>query len=438
MITKIFQVKAVLAVLVLFIIQSVSAQDTMDPLGMMLTWQRDPTTTMTIDWYTQDAAAPVVVNYRARGASEWLQTRGDTRAFPFTDRHIHRVELTGLQPDTEYEFRIEGFNRIRLLRTMPDDVVERAVKFVAGGDIRHDVRWQEQTSRQAMKFEPDFVMWGGDLAYADGREDRAYRWFELLNATMHTLVTPTGRSVPVLASNGNHEVRGGYYRSNDHELRRDFPAYTQADGSRAQIAPYYFALFAFPGQPGYGVMDFGNYLSVILLDSDHTNPIGGQQADWLRSTLAARTNVPHVFPIYHVGGFPSVRNPNGTTHRNVREHWVPLFEQFNVRVVFENHDHVFKRTFPIRNGQISRDGVVYIGDGAWGTDTRELGRDHTEHAWYLERAASQRHAIVGVLQGSHQQFLVVNELGEIIDEYPRISLPDSGGNIAERWIERKD
>lgn len=425
--------------LILLFTSPVMAQELRDPLGMLLTWQQDPTTTMTIDWHTRNANESVVVRYRvAAEGGEWASTLGDTRPFPYSDRFIHRVELTGLQADTEYQFQVNEFTRLRKFRTMPQTITDRAVKFVAGGDVRHDIDWADQTARQVMKYEPDFVLWGGDMAYADGRADRVERWYELLDTTMQVLVTPTGRMVPVLASNGNHEVKGGYYRNNDHEQRRDFPPYTQTNGSRAQIAPYYYSLFAFPGQPGYGVMDVGDYLSVVLLDTDHTNPIGGQQTDWLKGVLAARTGVPHVFPIYHVGGFPSVRNPNGLTHRNVREHWVPLFESSSVRVVFENHDHVFKRTFPIRNGGISSDGVVYMGDGAWGTSTRELGRDHTEHAWYLDRAASQRHAIIGVLQGSHQQFLTVNEHGEVIDEYPRLTLPDGGGNIAERWLPQSE
>ncbi len=55
-----------------------------------------------------------------------------------------------------------------------------------------------------------------------------------------------------------------------------------------------------PGPQGYNVLDCGNYLSLLLLDSGHTHPVEGAQTDWLKQTLAARQHVSHVFPVYHV------------------------------------------------------------------------------------------------------------------------------------------
>ena len=79
-------------------------------LGLILTWQQDPTTTMTIDWHTCPDADPSTVEYRKLGSDEnWIRMAGDQHAFPFSERVIHRVELTGLSPDTEYQFRFSEF-----------------------------------------------------------------------------------------------------------------------------------------------------------------------------------------------------------------------------------------------------------------------------------------------------------------------------------------
>jgi len=392
---------------------------TADPLGLLLTWQQDPTTTITIDWYTDDPNAMRTLLYKAVDTEEWQSVNSDRFPFPFSDRTIHRVELTGLTAESTYHFRIGDEGRIRLFRTMPE-TTKRPIRFAAGGDVRHRADWMDRTNRRAAAYDVDFVVWGGDLAYADGREDRLYRWFEFLDSTMNTLVTADGRVIPVLAAIGNHEVRGGYYHRNDHERREHLPAYTQTDESRSQIAPYYYSLFAFPGQPGYGVLDFGDYMSILLLDTDHSNPIEGAQTEWLEQVLAERQEVPHLFPNYHVPAYPSVRSPEGTTQTRVRNEWVPLFEQYGVRMVFEAHDHIYKRTFPIRNGQTDSRGIVYIGDGSWGVGTRTIGRDHGDNgpAWYLKRAAEERHAIIVTIQGSHQHVLVINENGQVIDEYP--------------------
>jgi hypothetical protein len=164
--------------------------------------------------------------------------------------------------------------------------------------------------------------------------------------------------IPVVAAIGNHVVWGGY-------LDRH-PGYVQTVIWRQRIAQVFYQVFPFTGQPGYAALDFADYLSLVFLDTDHTNPIDGQQKDWLKHTLAARNDGRHLFPVYHVTAYPSLRAYGDKTQTRVREHWVPLFEAHNVKVAFEHHDHLYKRTEPIRNGKVDPSGVVYIGDGSFG------------------------------------------------------------------------
>lgn len=404
-------------------------------LGLVLTWQQDPTTTMTIDWHTGPDANPSSMEYRElNGDDGWKRVAGQQHEFPFSDRLIHRVELTGLSPDTEYQFRFHDHSLPRKFRTMPLEP-HRPIRFAMGGDVRHRPDFMERTNRWAATYDPDFIVWGGDLAYADGRQDRLDRWYEFLEVMKHSLVTPDGRVIPVLAGIGNHEVAGGYHDRDDHDRREGFPPYRQVDESRALIAPYFFSLFAFPGQPGYNVLDFGNYLSIILLDSDHANPVKGEQTVWLQNVLEERSHVTHIIPTYHLAAWPSVRNPDSGRLQELRELWHPLFEKHGISVVFENHDHAYKRTHPIRNGKIDPDGIVYMGDGAWGVNTRAIGGSHREHAWYLKRASSERHFILGTIHGRLAHYVVINEFGDIIDEYPRTSHTDRHKNqMAPLWV----
>jgi len=386
---------------------------TREPACLILTWQRDPTTTMTIDWHTAApdadlASAPrAMLRYkRADGDSnDWNEANGESHPFPFSDRMIHRVELTSLTPSADYHFKLEGFDRRYSFRTMPAELTEPLV-FATGGDVRHRQQWMERTNTIAMQHDPQFIVWGGDLAYANGRKENLDRWMEWCDAVMNTLITDDGRVIPIIVGIGNHEVDGGYY------FRAD--RYEDSDAGRARIAPYFYSLFAFPGQPGYGVLDFGNYLSIVLLDTDHANPIEGRQTRWLQSALAHRRHVSHVIPVYHVPAYPSHRPYDGRVPSNVRTHFIPLFEQHHVRIAFANHDHAYKRTHPIRNGRISPDGIVYVGDGAWGVSTRS-GDSRDE--WYIDQFASVRHAIIVTLRGEEQHLLMVNEHGDIIDEY---------------------
>jgi hypothetical protein len=218
-----------------------------------------------------------------------------------------------------------------------------------------------------------------------------------------TLIAEDGRVIPILVAIGNHEVQGGFHHRHDD--------YEQTDVWRERFATYFYSLFAFPGQPGYNVIDFGDYMSLIALDTFHTNPIEGEQTQWLERTLSQRVDVPHVFPFYHIPAY-GVSTSSGP----MRRHVVPLFEKYGVRIAFENHGHVYKRTHPIRDGKISEDGIVYVGDGAWGVNLKPV-RDR----WYLAKAQSVHHFIVVTIHRDQRSLLMVDADGNIIDRFPESS-----------------
>ncbi|MCC5833981.1 MAG: hypothetical protein JJU20_04535 [Opitutales bacterium] len=361
------------------------------------------------------APSPMELHYREHGSSDAFEsvTAELTQMQHWNEYFLHRIELTGLSADTLYRFRLGEHEKEYAFRTMPTEN-DRPIRFAAGGDTRHRQSWMEQVNRQAMKYDLDFIAWGGDFAYADGLHELLYRWEEWFDAIENTLITEDGRLIPIVGTIGNHEVQGGYYTRHED--------YQQTNEWRMRIAPYYYQLFAFPGQPGWGVLDFGNYLSMPVLDTNHSNPIAGKQTEWLAETLAERKGrFTHIMPMYHVPAYPSVRNFEGGTSVQVREHWLHLFEEAGVQVAFENHDHVYKRTHPIRGGSVDREGITYIGDGAWGVAVRPT--HPVRETWYLARAESMRHAIIVTIEGPHMHFEVIDEDGHIIDDF-RISKPE--------------
>ena len=380
------------------------------PKGLFLTWQQDPLTTMTIDWHTIGEGYVSELQYREQGTEDWKQTSGAAHPFPFSDRDIHRVELTGLNPGTTYEFQLDQMPRVYHFRTMPENLIE-PLTFVTGGDTRTDKAWMDEANEQAMRFDPDFIVWGGDLAYADADPRLIDNWYEWYYSIMETLITENGRVIPIIVAIGNHEVTwlprlertGGLHLAEEH-------------GWENHDAVFFYDLFAFPEEPGYGVLDFGDYLSIIILNTDHGEPVIGPQTDWLKDRLAERQDIPHVFPVYHVPAYPSVRDFDTWTSPEVRDYWTPLFDRYGVKIAFEHHDHAYKRTPPIRGGEIDGRGVVYIGDGAWGVGPREV-HDAAE-TWYLARSQSIRHLIGVTLQGRHQHLRMVAHTGETIDQYP--------------------
>lgn len=422
---KIFFLNAIIVITAIGF-QSLEAQHGTEPVGLYLTWQHDPTTTMTIDWHTlpTDEAKKALV-YKEVGTNNWRQVLSSQHAFPYSDRTIHRVELTGLNPGTKYRFKVGEFEREYKFRTMPVKL-DKPLRFGAGGDTRHTYEWMLKTNRVAMEHDLDFVIWGGDLAYADGDPALIYRWYDWFKANMKGLISENGRVVPIIVALGNHEqfyesrLRNGTYPHGESMPEEEIAAYMEEFELYDRKVTFFYDLFAFPGKPAYNILDFGNYMSLIVLDTNHDVPVPGEQTDWLEEVLEERNDRPHLFPVYHVPAFPSHRPYDNRVAVLIREHWVPLFENNGVRVAFENHDHRYKRTPPIKNEKIDDTGIVYLGDGAWGVDVHSVGDNSNE--WFIEKFSRERHAIIVTLQGSHQHYLVVNEDGIVIDEYPRTTV----------------
>lgn len=376
----------------------VQANDSFDPPALYLSWQRDPTTSMTIQWHTLEEARTTLF-YRELGTAKWQRADGDQHELPGSIRTVHTIELTGLKPKQDYEFCFWPSAKVFKFRTMPSDL-KQPVRFVTGGDVYHERAWMDNMNKLAARFDPAFVVFGGDLAYAcDGSDkpDKMERWDAYFDSWKKCAVTEDGRLIPMIVTIGNHEVRGS--------LRQP-----------PERAAVFYSLFATPGKKGYARLDFSSYLTLLLMDSAHIQPVIGDQTTWLGESLRARKKVPHIFPFYHVPAYPSYRSDtNGSSAvvtQEIRANWCPLFERYGVQVAFEHHDHTFKRTHPIKAGKIDPKGIVYIGDGCWGVGERKPEPSR----WYLAKAAAARHFYVVTLYPEARHVTAVNERGQIFDE----------------------
>lgn len=368
------------------------------PDTLFLTWHTDPTTTMVIQWVSDepDDSGPVVKYHEFFSFGPAVTVTTSVRPFPLSPgMTVFRAELTGLRPGTEYAFRIDDRSPTYRFRTMPKKATD-GFTFVSGGDCgvnEHVVN----NNKVAAKQDPYFAVIGGDLAYDNGTDPKAtLGWLRNYSSTM---IDGKGRLIPMVVCVGNHEVRGGF-------------------GKPRADAPLFFALFdgLFP-ETSYKALDFGDYLSLILLDTGHVAKIDGDQTDWLDKALKERTERPHLIAVQHVPCYPSFRPADleggkAGTGDLQRKHWVPLYERHSVDLVLEHHDHTFKRTHPLLGGLKDKRGVLYLGDGSWGklrSAAKAEGRD------YIATANTTYHLTVHRLEGEERFHMAVDETGKIVD-----------------------
>jgi hypothetical protein len=364
---------------------------------LFLTWQRDPTTTITAQWIGTGTEAPTSARVALREGEEWKTAKVETKPFGPTDAKVFRCEFTGLTPGTEYVLQLGKGPLTHRFRTMPAKAND-TFTWVSGGDCGTGAA-AVRTNQIAAKQEPYFALVGGDLGYDNGSSAKTAIQF-VQNYAKH-MIDPKGRLIPLVTCIGNHEVRGGY------------------KGKRAD-ATYYLPLFdGLYKESTYNALDFGDYLSLVLLDTGHVSPIGGDQTDWLDSALAEREGRPHLFVANHVPAYPSYRAPEGFanlfgTGEANRLHWCPLFEKYRVDAVLEHHDHTFKRTHPLTGGLVDKYGVPYLGDGSWGM---LRAPNAPEKRPYLAKVAKAYHVTVHRFEGDQRYHVALDDTGRVADVY---------------------
>ena len=383
-----------------------------DPFHIYLVLGEEGSTEMGVHWHTMAHDDTSVVHYDTtprHGALESyaFEAEGSQRTIEGLpdNRQIHGVMLTGLEPDTVYYFVAGnpaiGYSKEHSFRTPPGG--HEPIRFVIAGDmgVRRAVG---ALTKLAASYDPAFVVVGGDLAYANGDLSRARTWDSWFNYWTRNMVTSEGHLIPIVAGIGNHETN---------KLETD---------DWKEKAPFYTGFFWNQGEEPYFVRRVADYLVFIVLDTGHLVR-HVDQVEFLEEQLERHADYSAVFPVYHVPFYPAHRDFLGGGSAAGRQHWMPLFEEHGIRVAFENHDHVAKRTHPLRDGEIDPDGIVYIGDGAFGVNARSV-----EPRWYLEMVESKQHFWVAELTPERIELVAIDINGRVFD---KVTLPLRALALAE-------
>ena len=327
-----------------------------------------------------------ISSHGGRAASYAHRAIGRTKSFPGTyDRTVHHVKLNNLRPNTTYYFVVGsyrlGFSEEMKFRTLPND--SSPITMVVGGDMGTAQRIVD-TSRDAISLEPDVILIGGDIAYANGFVSMGHKWVEWFARMKEISTTPSGYLIPWIVAIGNHEVLPG----------TTLPV---APVIGIKRAPWYFLFFSQRsrrdreergGHITYFTKKLGNHTALVVLDSGHYASHGGVQRAWLEGQLNTYKDLPNRLALYHAPLFPGNRRPSNFLAAQGRASWLDLFGRYQVAVAFEHHDHVLKRTFPLKGVTKAQKGTVYLGDGSWGG--RSIRNAHPAR-WYLDMASEDHH-----------------------------------------------
>ena len=333
------------------------AANTVDNLVQIVA--KDNAVDRTVSWQNNMPRRDYSLEYRIKGATDSQKAYvTEPKRPPVYDEnnvppYTYGAYMQKLKPATDYEYRInngDGATPWYSFTTTTENLNQYKV-LVFGDSQSVDYSVWGQTARKAWETNKDasFFINMGDLSDNGQSWDQWREWYE--NADVLTGQMPLA---PVL---GNHE------------------AYS-LDWKFAQ--PYtYKALFSVPyGAPkGQSRMaysfDYGD-VHYVSLNTDYEElhyaypTMMEDEAGWLDADLAAaKKEGKRLIVLMHRPPWDSPYD--GQLDIN-GQYFMPIFDKYNVPLVFAGHEHVYARTSPMKGNTPAKEGTVYITTGRSGTE----------------------------------------------------------------------
>ncbi len=302
---------------------------------------------------------------------------------------FHQLKVPGLEPATEYEYRA-GYGRQEaalskswVFRTLPpDDATKMA--FIVYGDHRnypnrHRAVVEAILERMKEHGVPAFVLDTGDYTGQGEHTTDFYgeQFFEPARGLIERVCY-----FPVI---GNHE---SYRKPPRIPFRylENFSVPVESSGTE-----YYYSF------------DVGN-AHIVMLDvyaTDFTKD--SKQWHWLQQDLKDtdktwRFVVMH-YPVYIHRSGPTVTYGNEA----VREHLVPLFEEYGVAAVFSGDSHFYQRSVV--------NGIQYVCSGGGGAPLYEPGTD----ADYIKASAKKNHYVWAEIEAETLTLKAFDDENNVLD-----------------------
>ena len=334
---------------------------------------QDNSTSRTIMWQSDNSETDAVIEYRLEGA-EKTQTIGATDK-AFTDdgstTYIHEATLTGLTPNTKYEYRV-GYGTDRRsdwyrLETAGASVYDVLIyPDSQSGDYS---QWEEIVKNSALRT-PRTALYisMGDLV---DNGEHAYQWRTWLNS-----IRPLSANVPLATTLGNHEMYTLDWKMREPYAYLNYFA-VPPNGNEIFNRRYYSYDF---GDVHYVVLDTMLYESNHEDNHDTHHPdLYDVQVQWLRQDLMANTKkwtvvLMHRDPFQYAFDRSDANRAVGFDDEGVL--FMPIFDEFNVDLVLSAHLHSYRNRGHVRNFERDASGPLYILTGIAGDARRPKWKQH--------------------------------------------------------------
>jgi len=333
------------------------------PDHITLTWTGDTRTTQTITWRTDVDTTIGEVQYIAENESKLIvhhakivTSKVEELSTNLGTMNIHSVTLTGLKPGVRYNYQIgDGthFGDLHSFITAP--AVSKPFGFLLFGDSQSiNYNTWGATLHQAYQAHPDaaFLINVGDLVDVGQDYSQWNPWFDAGSDVID--------AIPIMPVTGNHET---YTPERQFSMPTFFTAQLKvpANGPEGLTGQAYSF--------DYEDVHFSILDSQEAEESRFLPDMLERQKEWLQRDLEATQKKWKIVLLHR----PLYTNRvSGGNESHIKMTFMPIFDQYHVDVVFNGHEHVYARSYPLYGDRIvqsTAQGTVYVTTGRSGSKT---------------------------------------------------------------------
>lgn len=317
---------------------------------------KDSKTSMTFTWSTtnytnsyvhiveegQDFTDENIKSYK--GTLEKSKVSGD-------DAFIHRVYVDNLDADTEYLFKIGDPNlhmsEVGSFKTSSNQ--NKNISFMHISDPQGTTEADYRSFNKLLKtstsnFDYDFIALTGDIvnnSWAD-HSPIIDQWEWALTDQFDIL-----RNYPLMTVSGNHEA-----------AKYDFSSRFTFESEQQSLETGIYYSYTYEGVYFLGLNTNDS------LDEEPGSGLSEQQMNFIRNDLELNKNAPWKIVMLHKGLFDGGSHASNMAEGQdydieyFRNELAPLFNEYNVDLVLQGHDHLYSKSYPIKS-EINQNNVSH-------------------------------------------------------------------------------
>ena len=341
----------------------------------------------------------MAVRYRVKGDTDWIvvdavKTPENTEV---ADEDYYKAEISGLKPNTEYEYQIgkknttaeSNWSELYSFTTTREEF--RDFSFIAIGDTQgylwEHFKYTKVALEEAVKHvsNPAFLLHTGDVVDS-GYE--AYQWRRYFTA-----LGKFGTNIANFTAIGNHDTRNAKDVINNDNLNNYFSFYFNHPNApedamvmdpaiyegltasgKVQVNNFNETVYSYNyGSAHFIVLNTGTYANTGNKTYPDDQHIFEAQRAWLEKDLEANKDAKWKIILCHEAMY---HKDGGKLER---QYLTDIIEKHGVDLVIQGHSHIVTRSYPMKNGEIVTKAVTDVIEKGVGTVYVTIGATTPSH-----------------------------------------------------------